>query len=181
MRAWSGVFRVVVPFLLACAARSGDPSGPAAPAAQPGMTLVCSPIVPRYEQYSVSMNPTKNDICSVGGDGVLTLSVKGAPGDRLLLQLAGYHGAGSYPIDGASSVTFDNKTPGQGRSQSSANCKAAACDVTVTDTTATAAKGTPHHLGFTIRCAKVCDSDTHVCAGSGGTISWSGSADCRVP
>ena len=38
--------------------------------------------------------------------------------------------AGSYPIDGssASSVAFGNATPGQGRSQSSINCKVAACE-----------------------------------------------------
>jgi hypothetical protein len=104
--------------------------------------------------------------------------------DGLNVYLAGYHGGGSYPISGSSpsSVTFTNSTAGQGRSQTSTNCRAGGCDVNVTDGSAGAAPGTPHHLSFTVSCAKVCDSNTHTCTSNGGgPITWSGSADCRVP
>lgn len=156
------------------------PSAASVPAGSLGVT--CRATAPGYQDYTTSTTAPNVDVCSVGGDGVLSLYVKGEKADRIWLNLAAYHGAGSYPLTGGSYFSLANSTPKGGSSQSTQNCRSASCSAVVTDTSAAAGAG-PHSLEFAVTCPELCDSDTHKCAiapGGGGTATWSFRASCGV-
>jgi len=92
--------------ILAACAASPPPApttaatAPEAAAGPPGSIGVsCKATRPGHPDYNAMTVATKLDVCSVGGDGALTLVVKGQGADRVNLFLAGYHGAGSYALN----------------------------------------------------------------------------------
>ena len=152
---------------------------------QPSMIAIeCTPRVNGYEAYRVTTLAQNLQGCSVGGDGMLTLYAKGEGNDSVTVHIAGYHGAGNYPLTGTSSLTLGLLLPSGGTTQTTTNCGAStACDVMVVDGSANAPAGTPHALDFAVNCGKLCDSDTHQCTAAatvGGSITWSIHADCAV-
>lgn len=163
------------------------PSPPAAPgtaaasADMPGSIGVnCKARAPGYKDYTTSTLATNLDVCSVGGDGMLTLAVKGEGANGVSLHLGGYHGAGSYPLTGASVLTLTNSTPTGGSTQSTEHCAASQCSVEVKDGSAGAAAEAPHELSFAVSCPVLCDSDTHVCSTSPGPATWTFTGGCKV-
>ena len=180
---------VVMVTIAACAHKPAPaPSTPARPTVEvhsaaelPGQIgVACKATKPGYKDYTTKTLATNPDVCFVGGDGMLTLAVKGEGPDRVALFLAGYRGAGNYPLTGASYLSLSNRIPGAGAAQSTQNCSASRCTATVTDTSAGAPAGTPRELAFAVTCAQVCDMDTHVCTLSPGPVTWTFKSGCRV-
>jgi hypothetical protein len=167
-------------------APSAPPASPppsaatSAPAGSIGVT--CRATVAGYKDYTTSTTAPNLDVCSVGGDGMLSLYVKGEGADSVRLSLAGYHGAGAYQLTGSSYFSLTNKVPGGGTNQATQNCPSAACSAVVADASADAGAG-QHDLEFAVTCPELCDSDTHKCAttpGGGSGVTWSFRASCRV-
>jgi hypothetical protein len=159
---------------------SPPPGGAAVPAGSLGVS--CRAKVTGYHDYTTSVTAPNLDVCSVGGDGMLSLYVRGEGADSVRLSLAGYRGAGPYQLTGNSYFSLTNKVPGGGTNQSTQNCPAAPCSAVVTDGSAGAGAG-QHDLEFAVTCPELCDSDTHRCAitpGGGSAATWSFRASCRV-
>src|SRR5262245_23484836 len=187
---------LMVSVVAACASTSAPP--PAAPSQSPtaaaaappaasvapgSIGVTCKAKVNGYHDYTTSVTAPNLDVCSVGGDGMLTLYVKGQGNDTVRLHLAGYHGAGTYPLSGGSYFSLTDSIPGAGAAQSSQNCAAASCSAVVTDASAGAGAG-QRSLEFAVTCPQLCDVDTHICTatpGGGATATWSFRAGCRVP
>src|SRR5262245_60786913 len=134
MRVAMSVFVMVT--LAACAPKPapapstpGTPGTEAPPAAGPpgSIGVSCKAIAPGHKDYTTATLATNLDVCSVGGDGMLTLAVKGEGADRVDLHLAGYHGAGNYPLNGSSYLSLSNRILGAGAAQSTQNCGASRC------------------------------------------------------
>ena len=187
---WAGAIGVSF-LLLGCGGRGGEKgrvptippeAGKVEPLGPGSIGLDCRASIQGHPSYRTTVTGSELEVCAVGGDGALTLAVKGKERDVVNLRIARYDGPGTYPLMGLSSFTLENRLTSAGHSQSSRDCPAAAgCEVVVTSTSPDAPASAVHGLGFAVTCPKLCDSGLWVCTTSSLTpATWSFHADCSV-
>lgn len=131
-------------------------------------------------RFAADYNQPTN--CRWGTDNVLAFSVGAAApntGHGLLLQIEGFHGAGTYELDGGADLLrlgtiatkAANACTGEhvgGEVATSPKASCAGCKVTVTDPDPAAPY--PKPLTVHIACPKLCSEDAYVCDGVGLTL-----------